>query len=110
MVARGDILLVSLSGDYAKPRPALVVQSDKTLAVTGSVTFCLLTSDMIDSRLRIDVVPDAKNGLKQPSQIQTDKIYTLPAAKVRGPIGRVDGETLGRIDLALALHLDLIAP
>ena len=110
MVARGDIILVSLSGDYAKTRPALVVQNDVTLAITGSVTFCLLTSDLVDSRLRIDVAPDDNNGLKRASQVQTDKIYTLPASKLRGPIGRVDGDTLGRIDLALALHLDLIAP
>jgi len=111
VVERGDIVLVSLSGDYAKPRPALVVQSNNTLAVTGSVTFCLITSDVVpDSRLRIDVTPDRSNGLRLASQVQTDKIYTLPAGKVRGPIGRIDGAILSRIDLALALHLDLIAP
>jgi mRNA interferase MazF len=90
MVARGDIVLVSLSGDYAKTRPALVVQSDTTLAITGRVTFCLVTSEIIEnSRLRIDIAPDADNGLKLASQVQTDKIYTLPAAKVRGPIGKL---------------------
>lgn len=111
MVARGDIVLVSLASDYTKPRPALVVQSNTTLAITGSVTFCLLTSDLIDnSRLRIDVAPNEVNGLKLKSQIQTDKLYTLPGAKLRGPVGRIDRETLSRVDLALALHLDLIAP
>ena len=111
MVERGDIVLVSLSGAYAKPRPALVVQSNSTLAVTGSVTFCLMTSDLVaDSRLRIDVTPDGSNGLRLASQVQTDKIYTLPAGKLRGPIGHVDGAVMSRVDLALALHLDLIAP
>ena len=104
-------MLVSLSGDYAKPRPALVVQSNRTLAVTGSVTFCLITSDLVpNARLRVDVASDSSNGLRLASQVQTDKIYTLPAAKLRGPIGRMDKTTLGQIDLALALHLDLIAP
>ena len=111
MVARGDIVLVSLSGDYAKPRPALVIQSGLTLAITGSVTFCLITSELIDdARLRVTVDPDPGNGLRLVSQIQTDKIYTLPTAKIRGPIGRIDDETQARVDLALALHLDLIAP
>jgi mRNA interferase MazF len=111
VVERGNIILVSLSGDYAKPRPALVVQSDRTLAVTGSVTFCLITSNLVpDSRLRIDVAPDRSNGLRLSTQVQTDKIYTLPMAKLRGPIGRLDKKTLSRVDLALALHLDLIAP
>jgi mRNA interferase MazF len=111
VVERADIVLASLSGDYAKPRPALVVQGNSTLAVTGSVTFCLTTSELIpDSRLRIDVVPDGSNGLRLASQVQTDKIYTLPAGKIRGPIGRIDRATMSRIDLAQALHLDLIAP
>lgn len=111
MVERSDIVLVSLSGDYAKPRPALVVQSNRTLGITGSVTFCLITSDIVpNARLRIDVAPDSSNGLRLASQIQTDKIYTLPTAKIRGPIGRIDRDTVGRVDLALALHLDLIAP
>lgn len=102
---------MSLSGDYAKPRPALVVQGNRTLAITGSVTFCLITSETVpDSRLRIDVAPDASNGLRLACQVQTDKIFTLPNGKFRGPIGRIDNETLSRIDLALALHLDLIAP
>jgi len=111
VVARGDIILVALSGDYAKPWPALVVQSDATLAMTGSVTFCLMTSDLVEpARLRVTVSPDSANGLKLVSQIQTDKIYTLPASKIRGPIGRVDQTLLGQVSLALALHLDLIAP
>lgn len=109
MVTRGDIVLVSLSGDYAKTRPALVIQSALTLGITGSVTFCLITSELVDkARLRITIDPDAGNGLRLTSQIQTDKIYTLPAAKIRGPIGRIDGEMQSRVDLAL--HLDLMAP
>ena len=110
MVRRGDIVVVSLAGDYAKPRPALVVQSDSTLPVTGSVTFCLITSEIIESRLRIDLPPNGTNGLKLASQIQTDKIYTLPAGKISRPIGRIDSDTSAKVDLALALHLELIAP
>lgn len=110
MVTRGDIVVVSLAGDYGKPRPALVIQSDATLAVTGSVTFCLLTSEIIEgSHLRIDVPCNAETGLKRRSQVQTDKIFTLPMAKIRGPIGRIGNELMSSIDLALALHLGLLA-
>lgn len=110
MVRRGDVVLVSLSGDYAKTRPAVVIQSDVSLDVTGSVTFCLVTSELVNSRLRIDVAPSKDNGLRVASQIQVDKIYTLPGEKVRGPIGRIDRAMSSGVDLALALHLDLIAP
>ena len=110
MVARGDIIVVSLAGDYGKPRPALVIQSDTTLAVTGSVTFCLLTSELVEgSHLRIDVPSNSDTGLERRSQVQSDKIFTLPMAKIRGPIGRVGGEFMGSVDLALALHLGLLA-
>ena len=40
---RGDLITVAVSGDYGKPRPALVIQSD-FLADTDSVLVCLLTT------------------------------------------------------------------
>lgn len=38
---RGDLVTVSLSGDYGKPRPALVIQSD---LFVGHVSVTLLGS------------------------------------------------------------------
>src|SRR3546814_6541085 len=42
-VKRGDIVAVSLQGDYGKPRPALIVQSN-LLAALESVVICPITS------------------------------------------------------------------
>ncbi len=36
---RGDIVTVAIQGDFGKPRPALVIQSDQFTA-TGTVTVC----------------------------------------------------------------------
>ncbi|NMH17585.1 type II toxin-antitoxin system PemK/MazF family toxin, partial [Tepidiphilus sp. B18-69] len=40
---RGDLVTVSLPGDYGKPRPALIVQSD-LLSELESVVLCPVTS------------------------------------------------------------------
>jgi mRNA interferase MazF len=67
-VRRGDILIVSAAGDYGKPRPAVVVQSDAL--TTESVLVALLTSDLVDAPLfRLSVEPTEGNGLKTHSQI-----------------------------------------
>jgi mRNA interferase MazF len=42
MTQRGDLVTVSLPGDYGKPRTALVIQSD-LLNELDSVVFCPVT-------------------------------------------------------------------
>jgi len=62
-ISRGDLVIAAFPGDYGKPRPALVVQSN---AFTGlaSLTVLPLTSDLYASpMIRIDVVPNRNNGL-----------------------------------------------
>lgn len=56
---RGDIITVAPSGDNGKPRPALVVQSDR-FAETGSVTVLLISGTLVDAplfRITIDPAP-----------------------------------------------------
>jgi mRNA interferase MazF len=106
---RGDIVIVSSQGDYGKPRPALVIQSDIFLNAVGSVTMCLITSELSDSApVRISMKPSPSNGLRTISQVMVDKITTVPADKVRGPIGRADEATLNAVNTALLIFLDLI--
>lgn len=65
-VKRGDLVTLAISGDYGKPRPALVIQSDAFSALP-SVTVLRLTSELRDwSLFRITVQPDTGNGLKKP--------------------------------------------
>ena len=40
---RGELVTVSVPGDYGKPRPAVVIQPDE-LEDTDSVVLCLLTT------------------------------------------------------------------
>jgi mRNA interferase MazF len=93
-VKRGDIVTVAVSGDYGKPRPAIVVQSD-WLKATDSVLVGLITSTLVDAPLyRLLIEPTQANGLKAPSQIMIDKIVAIPREKCGAVIGRIDQKTL----------------
>jgi len=71
-VKRGDIVTVALSGDYGKPRPAVVIQSD-WVDGTDSVLVCLFTSTLRDAPIfRLTVEPLPANGLKTVSQVMVD--------------------------------------
>lgn len=108
---RGDLVIVSAHGDYGKPRPAVVIQNTRLLDQIDSVTVCFLTSNVVPARnLRISVSPAPGNGLREPSQVQIDKIMTFPREKVRGPIGKLAAEEMRDVDRYLMVFLDLLAP
>ena len=104
---RGDLVAVAVSGDYGKPRPALVVQAAAFDALP-SVTVLLLTSHLRDvSRTRLTVQPDAANNLRVVSQIMIDRAVTVSRAKVGKVIGSVDAATMQAVNRALAAFLGL---
>ena len=105
---RGDIVLVSLPGDYGKTRPAVIVQNDESADILASCTILLMTSELVAGSLyRLTIEPGPDNGLDRMTQVQIDKIASPPRSKLRGPIGRLTGEHMRDIDLALLRHLDI---
>ena len=90
-VKRGDIVTISAPGDYGKPRPAVVVQSD-ALNAADSVLVALFTSAVTDARLyRLTVEPAPENGLKAVSQVMVDKVLACPRANCGPVIGHLSG-------------------
>lgn len=104
---RGDLVTVSLQGDYGKPRPALVVQSN-LLTDLESIVICPITSAIRDAAFRVTIEPDNANGLRLLSQVMVDKPSTVPRLKVSAPIGRLDDERMKAVDRALLLVTGLI--
>ena len=105
---RGDIVTVSAPGDYGKPRPAVVIQSD-WLRDTDSVMLCLVTSLLVDAPIyRLSIEPSAENGLKLPSQIMVDKILTIPREKCGAVIGRIDQATRIALNNMLSVITGLV--
>jgi mRNA interferase MazF len=106
---RGQFVTVAAPGDYGKPRPALVVQSE-LFDELPSVVICPLTTTLRDDadQFRLDVAPSPRNGLREPSQIAIDKITVMPAAKIGAAIGNADDALLLRVNRALALFLSIV--
>ena len=92
---RGELWTVAAPGDYtSKPRPALVLQSDRFDATT-SVAVCPLTSDPTESLLRIAIDPTEANGLTVTSRIMIDKITAVRRDRLGQAIGALtDAEML----------------
>lgn len=104
---RGDIVLVALQGDYGKPRPAVVVQSDFFEALP-SVTVLPVTSDLRDLPIfRLSVDPSETNGLRKRSEIMVDKIHTVRSDRIGQVIGRLDEASMIAVTRSLALFLGI---
>jgi mRNA interferase MazF len=109
-VRRGDVVVLAMPGDYGKPRPALVVQSDLFNETHENVTLAPVTSTIVNAPLfRLTLEPSGKTGLRSVSQIMLDKITTVRRDRVRKAIGRVEDETMLRVTRALALWFGIAA-
>ena len=105
---RGDLVPVAISGDFGKPRPALLIQSDQ-FDGTATVTVLLLSGTVVDAPLiRLDVEPSPENGLRKRSQIMVDKAMTVKRDKVGEPFGRLDDGIMVTVTRSLALFLGFI--
>ena len=105
---RGDLLTIAASGEYGKPRPALIVQADLFLTTPASITVLLLTTTATDAPLlRVPIGPRAENGLRTRSYVQIDKALTVPVRKTGAVFGHLDDADMLRINRALALFLGI---
>jgi mRNA interferase MazF len=106
-VRRGDLVTIAMSGDYGKPRPALVVQADP-FAELNSVTVLRVTSELHDWPLfRLTIEATQETGLLRRSQVMVDKAATVPRSRIGQRIGCADLETMQAVSAALAKFLGI---
>jgi mRNA interferase MazF len=105
---RGEIWTIAGGPDYSgKPRPAIIVQSDKFDA-TLSIVVCPLTRTEADAEpARFAIAPSETNGLFARSFAMVDKIASLPKTKVRRLIGVLDAGDVARLDQHVITFLGL---
>jgi mRNA interferase MazF len=105
---RGDLVTVAAPGDYGKPRPAVVVQTDAFPPAHASVIVCQLTSELSDAPdFRVVIEPSNANGLRLRSQVMVDKPVTVRRERVGQTIGRLSSHDLTRLNVALAFVMGL---
>lgn len=104
---RGDLVTIALTGDFGKPRPALVIQAN-LFDEHATITVLLVSSTLVDAPLlRVSVVPDTSNGLQKKSQVMIDKTMTIKREKIGPAFGRIDPNTLVEVDRCLAVFLGI---
>ena len=87
---RGDVVTVAATGDYGKPRPAVIVQTDALPAAHASVAVCQMTSDCSDA-------PDFR--------VTSDHDPTRTNRTARWPTR--DDKDVARLNIALAFVMGL---
>ena len=105
---RGQLVTIALQGDFGKPRPALVVQSE-LFGSHPTITVLPVTSDLRNTPLfRVTVQPSTANGLRQQSQVMIDKAMTVAREKLGKEIGQLETETMLEVDRCLAVFLGIV--
>jgi mRNA interferase MazF len=105
---RGDVVKVAATGDYGKPRPAVIVQTDALPAAHASVVVCQMTSDCSDAPdFRVTIDPSERNGLRVKSQVMADKPVTIRRERIGRNVGHLDDKDIARLNIALAFVMGL---
>ncbi len=104
---RGDFVTVALQGDFAKPRPALVVQANQFDRL-ATLTVLPVTSTIVNAPLlRITVEPNERNRLARRSQVMIDKVITVRRDKVGAAFGSADDDLMLAVNRALLVFLGI---
>jgi mRNA interferase MazF len=105
---RGDVVIVAAAGDFGKPRPAVIVQTDAFPDTHPSVVICQITSDIANKPdFRITIEPDQRNGLRVTSQIMADKPVTVRRERIGQVVGRLGDAEIGRLTTALTFVMGI---
>ncbi|MCP4964999.1 MAG: type II toxin-antitoxin system PemK/MazF family toxin [bacterium] len=105
---RSEVWTAAAGTGYAgKPRPVVIIQDDRFDA-TDSVTVCAVTTDPTEAPLiRLPIVPDGQNGLREASSLMVDKITTVPRSKLGEHIGRLSDQDMVRLMRAIVVFFGL---
>jgi mRNA interferase MazF len=106
-MSRGDLVIVAVPGDYGKPRPAVIVQSNAFPQSHASVVICPMTSELAEADFRITIEPGPETGLRVRSQVMADKPVTIRRERIGQRIGRLGPVDIARLNAALAFVMGL---
>jgi mRNA interferase MazF len=106
-MSRGDLVIVAAPGDYGKPRPAVIVQSDAIPESHASVVICQMTSEFAEADFRVTIEPGPETGLRARSQVMADKPVTVRRERIGRRVGRLGASDMARLNVALAFVMGL---
>lgn len=112
IVKRGDIFYADLSpvvgSEQGGMRPVLIVQNDTGNKHSPTVIAAAITSQTGKAKLPTHIELSGRSvGLTRDSVILLEQIRTIDKSRLREKMGRVDGETMSKVDNAIAVSFGL---
>jgi mRNA interferase MazF len=105
-VKRGEIWTVAGAPGYGnKPRPALIVQSNRLDAAQTVLTCGFTSEDNAELPFRPLIVATPENGLGKSSSVMAEKLTAVSRSKLGKRIGTLSDEHMEQVELALLLVL-----
>ena len=111
-VKRGDIWLVNLDPtighEIKKSRPAIIIQNDLGNKYSPITIVAPITSQNVEKVYPIDVLLRRILGLEKDSKVLLNQIRAIDKKRLIKKLGRVDSETMAKIDTAIKISLGLV--
>ena len=112
IVKRGDIFYADLSpvvgSEQGGMRPVLIVQNDTGNKHSPTVIAAAITSQTGKARLPTHIELNAQSvGLSRDSVILLEQIRTIDKSRLRERMGKLDDNTLTKVDNAIAVSFGL---
>ena len=112
-MVKGSLVWVSLDpargAEVPKTRPCVIVSRTEANDVSSTVTVVPLSSvtGRAAERLVQPLLSAKDSRLPKNSRALCDQVRTIDKGRIRGTVGVLSPELLGRIDRGLILHLEL---
>ncbi len=112
IVKRGDIYYADLSpvvgSEQGGMRPVLIVQNDTGNRHSPTVIAAAITSQMGKAKLPTHIELTGRSvGLTKDSVILLEQIRTIDKSRLKEKMGRLDGDTMTKVDNAIAVSFGL---
>lgn len=112
IVKRGDIYYADLSpvvgSEQGGMRPVLIVQNDTGNRHSPTVIAAAITSQTGKAKLPTHIELTGRSvGLTKDSVILLEQIRTIDKSRLKEKMGRLDGDTMTKVDNAIAVSFGL---
>ena len=112
IVKRGEIYYADLSpvvgSEQGGMRPVLIVQNDTGNKHSPTVIAAAITSQMGKAKLPTHIELTGRSvGLTKDSVILLEQIRTIDKSRLKEKMGRLDGDTMTKVDNAIAVSFGL---
>lgn len=110
--SRGDIYYANMEphvgSEQGGERPVVVLQNDTGNKYSPTLIIATLTSRVDKKRhLPTHVLLDHNPGLKVPSIVQLEQIFTLDKQRVQRFVGRTSEKEMNQIEMAIKISLGI---